>query len=248
MKTHRPESGSPRQKAGRPGSMPDLSRQAFLARLTCPAPRSEDPHRMLTQPPRLEPGNQSPARLPRHRRETLPATALLLTLQQERRKLSAAGLKPRPALLSAALLNTALSLTELQREICSLFQAATVPGLNPGQPPPQERLLPLENYEPLRRRLEPLLEEHRRRREEWLAELLPRQRRQAAAAGQPPPEEQALRQKWQAQLKLRRVPTLAEFLDSAGDPALRGVFQTLYQQAARQLRQAKALPAPNRPF
>ena len=236
-----------RQTAARP--RPDLSRQAFIARLHCPAPRSEDPTRMLTQPPRWEPppngrpaGPGSPLR---SQNGFSLSTALLLSLHQERRLLA----RQSPAAanqISASLLNAAGALTDLQKQTHTLLQELTVPGLSPGGPPPEARLLPTRNYQEFRSRLDPLLEQHRTARETWLRELLPRRRRQAAAQGRPDPEESALRQEWQARLELARAPTLAEYISQEKEPELRGLRQELYQQAEQRLRRLAAA-APSRP-
>ena len=220
---------------------PDLSKMAFRLRLHFPAPRCEDPAKMLTQPPRWEPHphGRPPTRRSLRTQDGFNLSAtLLLSLHEERRLLAKKGTRAA-AQISSVMLTAALTLTDLQRQAYTIINELTVPGLRPGGPPPEERLLPLANYPEFRRRLDPLLEEHRQCRDTWLRELLPRRRRQAQAQGQPEPTEQALLQQWQANLELNPAPTLAEYIGKEKEPELRQLRRTLYEQAWQRCRRHK---------
>ena len=239
----------PTEAAKKPAAPPDLSKMAFRLRLYCPAPRSEDPTRMLTQPPRWQPHphGRPPTRRDLRTADGLSLSAtLLLSLHQERRLLAKKG--PRAAAqISSVMLNAALALADLQRQAYAVINDLTVPGLRPGGPPPEERLLPIGNYPEFRRRLDPLLEQHRARRETWVRELLIVQSREARRQGQPPPEAAALLPQWQARLELNAAPTLAEYIGKEKEPELRQLRHTLYDQAYQRCRRCRPLLNPEYP-
>ena len=222
---------------------------ALRLRLHFPAPRSEDPDRMLTQPPRWEhhPHGRPPLRRASSRRDGFGlSTALLLSMHEERRLLA----KKYPAAaarLPSIMLNAALTLVDLQRQAHQLLQELTVPGLRPGGPPPAERLLPLAHYPEFRRRLDPLLEQHRAPRETWVRELLKLQSREAQRKGEPPPDPDALRAQWQTRLELTPTPTLAEYIGKEKDPELRPLREQLYHEAFQRCRRHRPLLKPQYP-
>ena len=218
----------------RPQPVPDLSREALLARLHFPAPRTGDLESMLELPPRTAGRNKGQAPVPSRQYQAGGDSGAGLT-----------GGLPSNLLLTATsqdgqlntLASVAFPVTTLRQMALAEFQDHTKPGIHDEGHQPGWRLLPLSCYQELRARMDRQLAAHAILRERWLGILLPRLRPHAATArdsdaNREPPTEETLRQQWQARLELKPAPTLPEYMGIAKYPELARWKREAYRQAA----------------
>ena len=230
----------------RPQPVPDLSREALLARLHFLAPRTGDLASVLELPPQTAGRNKGRTTLPFRRYRSYGAadaelygpkkgTAAYRHLISAPPVLFAARIGPAPR--SKNLVATAFDLTALQQKATAEFHSHTEPGLHHEGHQPGWRLLPLSSYQELRSRMDRQLEAYALRRKRWLGILLPRLRIHAATArdsdaNREPPPEEARRRQWPARLERKPAPHLPEFLGIAKDPELARWKREAYRQAA----------------